>query len=168
MRNVHWILAATLLSATGVVSAQQAGGTDRDAARRAGYEASRAFHQDPNSRETADAIRRLIRIADGRLPAQGGKREKKRPQRDPRRHNNAAQSDAMRDALGFARQAFGYAASHPNASQADLKAQADAMMSGVFSRELDGTRAPQPKPQSQSQPQKPARDYGDADPDDNG
>lgn len=40
-----------------------------DAARRAGYEASRAFHEDPDSQETADAIRRLILTADGKLPA---------------------------------------------------------------------------------------------------
>jgi hypothetical protein len=39
-----------------------------DAVRRAGYEASRAFHEDPNSQATADAVRRLILTADGKLP----------------------------------------------------------------------------------------------------
>lgn len=39
-----------------------------DAVRRAGYEASRAFHEDPNSQATADAVRRLILTADGELP----------------------------------------------------------------------------------------------------
>lgn len=42
-----------------------------DAVRRAGYEASRAYHENPDSQETADAIRRLILTADGKLPAGG-------------------------------------------------------------------------------------------------
>ena len=137
-----------------------------DAVRRAGYEASRAFHKDPNSQETADAIRRLILTADGRSPAEQTKPDKKPPQRSPRQHHGGAQSDTVHDALSVARKAFGYAASHPNASQADLKAQADAMMSGTVRRELDGRNTTPSQPVAQSS--KPARDYGEEDSGDGG
>ncbi len=104
----------------------------------------------------AGAMRILKQMDKGK---QKGKPRHASPQRKPRRHNSAAQSDAARDAVGVARQAFGYAASHPHASQADLKAQADAMMSGIFSRELGGAGSPRTKPQSSGQ----AKDYGDDD-----
>lgn len=71
------------------------------------------------------------------------------------------QSDAMRDAMSVARQAFGYAASHPNATDAELKAQADAVMSGIFSRELGGSAAPRikPQPQPHTQSKKPVNGH---------
>lgn len=95
MRRFHWMLAAALLAATGIAAAQQ--GTDpanskdpaasdkahkpgavpdaqtlanMDPVQRAGYEASKAFHKKPNSKETANAIRRLLMTADGTLPAE--------------------------------------------------------------------------------------------------
>jgi hypothetical protein len=48
------------------------------------------------------------------------------------------QSDAMRDALGVAMQSFRFAATHPEASEADRQAKADDIMSRLFQRELNG------------------------------
>ena len=48
------------------------------------------------------------------------------------------QSDAMRNALGVAMQAFGFAASHPDATETEKRTAAHRMMQGVFDRELHG------------------------------
>lgn len=57
------------------------------------------------------------------------------------------QSDAMRDALGVAMQAFRFAARHPDASEADKQAKANEIMSRLFQRELDdGASNPHPEP----------------------
>lgn len=113
----------------------------------------------------AGAMQMLMHMDKGKGKGKAkGNDQHKSPQRHPRGHNNAAQSDAARDAVSVARQAFGYAASHPHASQEDLKAQADAMMSSIFSRELGGAGSSQAKPQSSGQ----AKDYGDESDDDGG
>lgn len=77
---------------------------------------------------------------------------------------SAGQSDAMRDAASVARQAFGFAAENPNATEAEKQAAANRMMQGVFQQELQGDAQPSRADENEPAPiHQQAKDYGNDD-----
>lgn len=109
----------------------------------------------PQVQQAMSAAMEVLRQMDA---AQGGSASKSAA------GNDAASSDAMRDAAGVARGAFEFAAKNPNATEADKQATANSMMHGIFRRELMGTSAADPQQQEQEpQATTKAKDYGDVD-----
>lgn len=82
----------------------------------------------------------------------------------PATGDDAATSDAMRDATSVLHQTIGFSQANPNATDAERQAAANRMMQGIFQRELNGTTKVSTLPQGSSQePSEQGKDYGDYD-----